>query len=368
MRCAAPRRCALGCGSAPLRCAAVLSSSRWSPPCGSSHCGATSTRGFGSAVSVVSTQSYSPRVGSTGSGWPGRSAIASIRPSFCPRRDRERLPFRFGRARSIWWPPQTMPRRGAGSRRSGCAWPRSAAAAWPRSPRTTTARCSRGSSPTRTAGGWNDAGAAIRRPSGASWPRLPLRAAEALRVIVTRPEGQGEELAARLRELGHEPVLCPLVRVELLGGEPIDIEPYDWLLVGSATAAALEERGMRVDLVPAVSTQEGLLAELPRPAGRVLFAGAEDARRLLVEELKADFVPLYRTIELEPGRVPAGDLVVLASPSAARAFARLGLELPAVSIGPQTTSAAASAGVVVAAEAETHDLDGLLDAVARLAP
>ncbi len=220
---------------------------------------------------------------------------------------------------------------------------------------------------------------------------MPLRAAEALRVIVTRPEGQGEELAARLRELGHEPVLCPLVRVELLGGEPIDIEPYDWLLVtsanaaaqlvrrmrgrprrvaaiGSATAAALEERGMRVDLVPAVSTQEGLLAELPRPAGRVLFAGAEDARRLLVEELKADFVPLYRTIELEPERVPAGDLVVLASPSAARAFARLGLELPAVSIGPQTTSAAASAGVVVAAEAETHDLDGLLDAVARLAP
>jgi uroporphyrinogen-III synthase len=89
--------------------------------------------------------------------------------------------------------------------------------------------------------------------------------------------------------------------------------------------------------------------------------------RLLVEELGADFVPLYRTIELEPERVPVGDLVVLASPSAARAFARLGLGVPAVSIGPQTTSAAASAGLAVAAEAEANDLDGLVDAVARLA-
>jgi len=211
-----------------------------------------------------------------------------------------------------------------------------------------------------------------------------------LRVIVTRPEGQEEELVARLHELGHEVVLCPLIRVEPLGGEPIDAESYDWVLVtsvnaaaelakrmrgrpqrvaaiGSATAAALEEGGIAVDLVPAVSTQEGLLAALPRPAGRVLFGGAENARRLLVEELGADFVPLYRMIELEPERVPVGDLVVLASPSAARAFARLGLGVPAVSIGPQTTSAAASAGLVVAAEAETNDLDGLVDAVARLA-
>ena len=49
-----------------------------------------------------------------------------------------------------------------------------------------------------------------------------------------------------------------------------------------------------------VSTQEGLLAEFPRPAGRVLFAGAEGARRLLVNELEADFVALYRTRELTP--------------------------------------------------------------------
>jgi uroporphyrinogen III methyltransferase / synthase len=130
--------------------------------------------------------------------------------------------------------------------------------------------------------------------------------------------------------------------------------------IGRATAAAW---GRKVDLVPRVSTQEGLLAELPRPAGRVLFAGAEDARRLPVDELGADFIALYRTRTVRPTQPPKGDLVVLASPSAARAYAELGLSIPAVSIGPETTAAAEEAGVKVLREARTHDLDGLVEAV-----
>jgi uroporphyrinogen-III synthase len=58
---------------------------------------------------------------------------------------------------------------------------------------------------------------------------------------------------------------------------------------------------------------------------------------------------------------------VLASGSAARSFAALGVEIPAVTIGPQTTQAAQKAGLRVVAEAETHDLDGLIRAVDRLA-
>jgi uroporphyrinogen-III synthase len=54
---------------------------------------------------------------------------------------------------------------------------------------------------------------------------------------------------------------------------------------------------------------------------------------------------------------------VLTSASTARAFGRLGVELPAVSIGPQTSAAAGQAGVRVVAEAETHDVAGLLAAV-----
>jgi uroporphyrinogen-III synthase len=109
------------------------------------------------------------------------------------------------------------------------------------------------------------------------------------------------------------------------------------------------------------------VAELPRPSGRVLFTGAERARRYLVDTLRADFLALYRTRTLRPDPAPEGDLAVLASSSAAEAFAALGLALPVVSIGPETTRTARDAGLDVVAEAETHDLDGLVAAVARAA-
>ena len=201
---------------------------------------------------------------------------------------------------------------------------------------------------------------------------------------MTRPEGRNEELAGRLRRAGHEVVCEPLIAVEALGDAPIELDGYDWLVLTSATGSRELRRRARgragrvaaigratadafggADLVARESTQEGLLAELPRPAGRVLFAGAESARRLLADELDADFVPLYRTRELRPAKVPDADLVVLASPSAARAFAKLGVEIPAVSIGPETTSAAEEAGIRVVIEAATHDLKGLTSAVAE---
>jgi uroporphyrinogen-III synthase len=209
-----------------------------------------------------------------------------------------------------------------------------------------------------------------------------------MRVVITRAPGQAEPLASRIEELGPDVVLCPLIRIDRIGGDPVDLSSYDWVIVtspngadellnrargraarlaaiGPGTAATLLRRGVAPDLVPEVSTQEGLLAELPRPAGRVLFAAAEGARMAIVHELGADFLPLYRTVELRP-EPPEGDLVVLASASAARAFGALGANMPGVSIGPQTSRAAREAGVRIVAEAERHDLGGLVDAVARL--
>jgi uroporphyrinogen III methyltransferase / synthase len=177
-----------------------------------------------------------------------------------------------------------------------------------------------------------------------------------------------------------------LIRIEPLGDEPIDPAAYDWVVVtsrngarelarrlvgaprhlaaiGPGTAEALRERGLQAELVPRVSTQEGLLAELPE--GRVLVAAAEGARRLLVEERDADFLPLYRTVELSPPP-PEGDVAIVASASAARALAATGARLPVVAIGPQTEAEAHARGLEVAAVAAVHDLDGLLDAVASL--
>jgi uroporphyrinogen-III synthase len=193
-----------------------------------------------------------------------------------------------------------------------------------------------------------------------------------MRVVVTR-----SELVPRLEALGHEVVLCELITVEPLGDEPVDASGYDWLVVtsangarelarrgvtanriaaiGPATADVLREHGLRVDLVPRTHTQEGLREEL---TGTLLLAAAEGARR---DVLDADFVPLYRTVEV-PQEVE-GDLAVLMSGSAARA---LQTRMPVVAIGPQTAAEAQVLGFEVVAVASPHTLDGLVEAIASL--
>lgn len=195
-----------------------------------------------------------------------------------------------------------------------------------------------------------------------------------MRVVVTR-----EELVERVEALGHDAVVCELIRVEPLGDEPVEASAYDWLVVtsrngahelarrgvtanriaavGPATADALREHGLHVDLVAETHSQEGLRDALPR--GRCLLAAAEGARQ---DVLDADFLPLYRTIELSPPP-PEGDVALLMSGSAARALAATGARVPVVAIGPQTAAQARTAGLDVVAVAQNHDVDGLIDAL-----
>jgi uroporphyrinogen III methyltransferase / synthase len=201
-------------------------------------------------------------------------------------------------------------------------------------------------------------------------------------LIGTRAGLLADLLRAELFEVLHR----PLVRIEPFEGPPIRVADYDWLVltsrnaveclfrrldgplprlavIGPGTAEALRARGVEPTLVARRSTQEGLVEELPRPAGRVLFAGAEGARDVLVRELGADFLPLYRTVELRPDAFPDVDVVVLASPSAARALAVIRRDLPCVAVGPVTAEEARRLGLLLAAEADSPDPDGVAQAV-----
>jgi uroporphyrinogen-III synthase len=207
-----------------------------------------------------------------------------------------------------------------------------------------------------------------------------------MKVVLTTTEGLTAPLATALAAEGFEVEARPLVAIEALPGPPLRADEYDWVVltsrnavdalfarldgglpkvaaVGRGTAEALRERDVEPDLVARVSTQEGLADELPRPPGRVLFPAAEGARGVLVQELGADFVPVYRTVELAPELFPVADLVVLASASAARAFAALGVDAACVSIGPVTSAEARGLGLRVVAEAASHDRKGLVAAV-----
>jgi uroporphyrinogen-III synthase len=204
------------------------------------------------------------------------------------------------------------------------------------------------------------------------------------RVVVTRPAGREGELLVALRADGHDVMHVPLVAIEPVGDAPVEVDGYDWVVLTSATGAHELRRRMRgvpkrvaaigpttanafggADVVASTSTQEGLVAAMPAAPGRVLFAGAEGARRLLPDALGADVVVLYRTVPLAPETWPECDLVIVASGSAASAYAALGRSTPVVSIGPETTRAAAEAGLTVLAEATTTDIDGLVEAVRR---
>jgi len=207
-----------------------------------------------------------------------------------------------------------------------------------------------------------------------------------MKVIVTRPRAQAQPLVSRIEELGHEAVECPLIEIVHLSDDPIDCAGYDWAVVtspngadevarrarnlpsvaavGPGTAETLRRHGIEPAFVPRVSTADGLAAEFPAPHGKVVYLAAENSRRGPIDALGADFVPLYSTRLLQP-EPPEGDVVVLASGSAARAYAWVGGRQPGISIGPETTRVAESVGLSIVAEARTHDLEGLLAAIAE---
>lgn len=187
---------------------------------------------------------------------------------------------------------------------------------------------------------------------------------------------RAEPLAGLLRAEGLTVVHVPLIRIEPFEGPPVRVADYDWVVltsrnavhclferlegelprvaaIGPATADALRERGVEAAFVAQESTQEGLVAELPHPPGRVLFAGADDARGVIADALGADVLPLYRTVELRPEAFPDADVVVLASPSAARALAELRSDVSCIAIGPVTAAEARRLGLHIVGESQS---------------
>ncbi|CAN5567181.1 uroporphyrinogen-III C-methyltransferase [soil metagenome] len=253
-----------------------------------------------------------------------------------------------------------------------------------------------------------------------SWfERRPLYG---LSVLVPRTRHQAGELSERLRVLGAEPVEAPTIAIQasrtpqLLRAALTDVGngAYDWVAltsangvaavveqlaelgrdarlfapirlaaVGPGTAEALAAAGLRAELVPPTATTGELAAALVAsgPPARALLPRADIATPTLTEALRSagwrvDEVEAYRTVpvtELDPGvrqRLELGEIDVLAfaSSSTVRNFVDLfGGPPPAgtrvASIGPVTSQTCRDLGLQVDAEADPHDLDGLVAAV-----
>ncbi len=247
------------------------------------------------------------------------------------------------------------------------------------------------------------------------------------RILVTRAAQQAGKLSEGLRELGAIPVEVPVlefappVSFSALDAALRQINRYDWLLftsanavaalqsrgaeigiaaagspgakvaaVGSATAAAAREAGWNVTLVPEIYVAESLVASLEKHqthGKRILLARAEVARDVIPDALRAagamvDVVDAYRNVipadapkQFRRALVEGLDAATFTSSSsvthlsdAARA-ADLGFPfagVQAVSIGRVTSATLRAAGWEPAAEADPHDIPGLVAAVQKL--
>ncbi len=151
--------------------------------------------------------------------------------------------------------------------------------------------------------------------------------------------------------------------------------------IGPGTARALAEQGIAADLVAERFVAESLiesLAAVEVEGRRVLFAAAAEAREVLPEALRqrgaeVDVISLYETVREDPDpealeAARGADYVTFTSASTVDGFlAAFGEDPPPrarlISIGPITSEALRSAGLEVAAQAERHDIEGLVQAL-----
>lgn len=214
------------------------------------------------------------------------------------------------------------------------------------------------------------------------------------RVLVTREELQ--PLGAALEARGLVPLHLPLVHLRPTGAPPPCPAPAQVLLtsaagvtlapglrewvgsavvvaVGAATAAAARAAGLAVAVV-ATGSGADALAQLDPTLGPTVFVGAAEPAPAVSAALATQALlhwPVYAREEGPPPGVPVPAelaLVTLASPSAARAWARLvGPSGPSVVvIGATTAEAARAAGLVVAGVAARPDLEALAEAASQV--
>jgi uroporphyrinogen III methyltransferase/synthase len=259
-------------------------------------------------------------------------------------------------------------------------------------------------------------GPVVARRESLAW--LEHRPLHGKRVVVTRARAQASGLAKTLRNLGAEVVELPAIRIEptiesdevrsaierigdyalivltspngvrllfeAMRATGLDARSFAGTTVaaiGPGTARALARGGIAADIVPERFVAESLvesLAAVEVSGKRVLVARAADARDVIPEHLEGrgaevDVVALYETVREEPSAeaveaAQTADYVTFTSSSTVRNLTEaLGERFPKdariVSIGPVTSEAVINAGLKVDAEANPHDIEGLVTAL-----
>lgn len=246
------------------------------------------------------------------------------------------------------------------------------------------------------------------------------------RVVVTRSRAQASQLVEQISDLGGEAMEFPSIHIEkesdLRSLHKVfkHLERYHWIIftsvnavdiffqellangydirdlkgiklaaIGPATRAKLNQRGLKVEVVPEEYRAEGMIQSmqsLVRPGQRVLLPRARGARTILPEQLRraglqVDEIYLYESVSVTSAnremveRIRQGDMDVLTftSSSTVHNFVTIiGQEnilkinqVMIACIGPITADTARQYGFTVDVVAAEYTIQGLVDAVLK---
>ncbi|MCF6092669.1 uroporphyrinogen-III synthase [Microaerobacter geothermalis] len=248
------------------------------------------------------------------------------------------------------------------------------------------------------------------------------------KILITRAKAQTDGVSAKIRELGGEPAVFPLIQVippkdtVALDLAIYHLEQFDWVIftsvngvrfflnrleklsfdiqvlsriniaaVGPKTADVLRKNKLEVHWVPTTYQAEGFLQEMEdylKPGQKVLLPRANIARKLLPEELRrrgvqVTEVDVYETVIADSLKDELVDLlkkkqvhiITFASSSAVQNFCTILEEekleelisgIKIVCIGPITANTAKELSLPVDAVAKPSTMEGLLDAIKNI--
>ena len=259
-------------------------------------------------------------------------------------------------------------------------------------------------------------------------PEPKIKPLAGRRIVITRARDQAAEWRQKREELGASVLELPLIQVrkdvhlETLAEVLTGFGSYEWMIftstngvkfffeeffrvhddiralgltriavVGEATAAAVRDLHLRVELQPKKASGEELARELitreSMDSAKVLVVTGNQNRDTLMSILEderaiVDTLPVYKTEETDLANDPVAgefrangaDAILFASPSAAQSFfdqaAALKLAAKARrplagSIGPSTTATMKQLGLPVDFEAAEAGLDSLVAALTK---
>ena len=246
----------------------------------------------------------------------------------------------------------------------------------------------------------------------------------AMKILITRPRAQADDLAEKLLTAGFEAILFPVIEIHpIVNNIALDraleqLNCYEWIVftsvnavpvvfdrlsslsktgrlgvkfatIGPKTAEALQARGMISDFVPDEYVAEAILPGLGDIRGKwVLLPRAEIARKALPEAIvNAGGIPheiaVYKTLPAQPdpngiAALKSGvDIVTFTSPSIVRNFVAIAkqsrldpLHLPNnpifACIGPITEQAAKEEGLINLVVAKKYTIEGLIEVISNL--